>query len=207
MDTSKAVAKPRNFDQMLEAWAKATTASRDLAVEIANYAISHLYEHGQIAFLQKFLTALETTGKNYVRKAAYLLWLKAYAPIKMESGVLVVDKSKEFDPELLKKALKVKFFDFAPEKEKIFFEADGVVVPIARAIANFDRDNMIPKDENAVKAVELARQACAVLKRQIALLEPTSIVTGVTGSEIELSDDEIKKAVEAVAAPAASAAA
>jgi len=196
-NTNKAVAKPRNFDQMLEAWAKATTASRDLAVEIANYAISHLYEHGQIAFLQKFLVALETTGKNYVRKSAYLLWLKAYAPVKIESSALVVDKSKEFDPELLKKALEKPFFDFAPEKEKIIFEAEGVVVPITRAIANFDRENMIPKDNNAVKAVDLARNMATVLKRQIALLEPEPVVPGVTGSEI-VSDEE-QRAEKAVA--------
>ena len=176
--------KPRSFDQMLEAWAKATTSSRDLAVEISNYAISHFYEHGQTALLQKFLTALETTGKNYVRKSAYLLWLKAFAPVKMESGKLVKDKDKEFDPELLEKALKQPFFDFAPEKEKVFFEAEGVVVPLTRAIANFDRDNMIPKNENASKAVEIARTMVGHLKRQIALLEPIPTVPGVTGSEI-----------------------
>lgn len=169
---------------MLEAWAKATTSSRDLAVEISNYAISHFYEHGNTALLQKFLTALETTGKNYVRKAAYLSWLKAFAPVKMEAGKLVKDKDKEFDPELLKKALEQKFFDFAPEKENVFFEAEGVVVPLTRAIANFDRDNMIPKNDNAVKAVELARTMVGVLKRQIALLEPDPIEPGVTGSEI-----------------------
>ena len=102
----------------------------------------------------------------------------------MEGGKLVKDKDKKFDPELLKKALEQKFFDFAPEKEKVFFDADGVVVPITRAIANFDRDTMIPKNDNAVKAVELARQMVAVLKRQIALLEPSSIEPGVTDSEI-----------------------
>ena len=191
--------KPRSFDQMLEAWAKATTSSRDLAVEISNYAISHFYEHGQTALLQKFLTALETTGKNYVRKSAYLLWLKAFAPVKMEGGKLVKDKDKEFDPKLLKKALEQKFFDFAPEKEKVFFDADGVVVPITRAIANFDRETMIPKNDNAVKAVALARQSVAWLKRQIALLEPEPISPGVTGSEIvpEKADEEPEKAVAA----------
>lgn len=197
METQEA--KPRTFDQLIELWAKATTASRDLAVEISNYAISHFYEHGNTALLQKFLTALETTGKNYVRKSAYLLWLKAFAPVKMEAGKLVKDKDKEFDPKLLEKALEQKFFDFAPEKEKVFFEAEGVVVPLTRAIANFDRDNMIPKNDNATKAVEMARNMVSALKRQIALLEPAPVVPGVTGSQIaaDEGDESPKKAVAA----------
>ena len=113
---------------------------------------------------------------------------------RWEINKLVKDKDKKFDPELLKKALEQKFFDFAPEKEKVIFEAEGVVVPISRAIANFDRDNMIPKDDNAVKAVEIARQMVATLKRQIALLEPLPIAPGVTGSEI-VSDEEAVAAV------------
>ena len=173
MDTEKAVAsKPRNFDQMIEVWTKATKQSKELARDIADYALSHAFKHGNITLLNKFLVALETTGKNYVRKSAYLLWLKAYAPVKMEQNVLVVDENKEYDPELLKKALAKPFYDFAPEKQKVFFEADGVVVSITRAINGFDRDNMIPKDDNASKAVELARTTIARLKREIALLEP-----------------------------------
>ncbi len=199
-NTSQAAAKPRSFDALIEMWTKATVTSRDLAVEIANYAISHFYEHGNTALLQQFLTALETTGKNYVRKASYLLWLKAFAPVKMEGGKLVKDKDQEFDPALLEKALKTKFFDFAPEKEKVFFEADGVVVPITRAVAAFDRENMIPKDDNAVKAVELAHQMVAQLKRQIALLEPAPIEEGVTGSEIVAGDEDVP--ANAVAASA-----
>jgi len=83
--------KPRTFDQMIEAWHKATKSSKELAREISNYALSHFFEHGNITLLNKFLVALETTGKNYVRKAAYLLWLKAYAPVKMEQNILVVE--------------------------------------------------------------------------------------------------------------------
>ena len=182
-NTTKASAKPRNFDQLIELWTKATTTSRDLAVEIANYAISHFYEHGQTALLQKFLTALETTGKNYVRKASYLLWLNAFAPIKMDGGKLIKDKEREFDPALLEKALKVKFFDFAPEKEKVFFDADKVVVPLTRVVNSFDRENMIPMNDNAVKAVELAHQMVANLKRQIALLTPPIIDVAATTTE------------------------
>ncbi len=199
-NTSQAAAKPRSFDALIEMWTKATVTSRDLAVEIANYAISHFYEHGNTALLQQFLTALETTGKNYVRKASYLLWLKAFAPVKMEGGKLVKDKDQEFDPALLEKALKTKFFDFAPEKEKVFFEAEGVVVPITRAVAAFDRENMIPKDDNAVKAVEMAHHMVAQLKRQIALLEPAPIEEGVTGSEIVAGDEDVP--ANAVAASA-----
>ena len=157
---------------MIEAWNKATKTSKELAREIADYALSHFFEHGNITLLNKFLVALETTGKNYVRKSAYLLWLKAFAPVKMEQNILVLDRDQEFDQELLEKALEKPFYDFAPEKQKVFFEAEGVVTPISRVINSFDRDHMIPKDDNASKAVELARGMVAQLKRQIALLEP-----------------------------------
>ena len=196
-NTERAVAvKPRNFDQMIEAWRKATKTSKELAREIADYALSHAFEHGNITLLNKFLVALETTGKNYVRKSAYLLWLKAYAPVKMEQNILVVDEKKEYDLELLKKALAKPFYDFAPEKQKVFFEAEGVVTPISRVIAGFDRDNMIPKDDNATQAVALARGMVAQLKRQIAILEP--IIVDVTPSPVEEdTSDEESDTVEA----------
>ena len=184
---------------MIEAWTKATKQSKELARDIADYALSHFFNHGNITLLNKFLVALETTGKNYVRKSAYLLWLKAFAPVKMEQNSLVLDRDKEFDPELLKKALERPFYDFAPEKQKVFFEAEGVVVPISRVINSFDRDNMIPKDDNASKAVELARGMVAQLKRQIALLEP--IIVDVSLSPVD-GDEGTEENVTATGASA-----
>jgi len=187
-------ARPRTFDQMIEAWTKATKSSKELAREIADYALKHFFEHGNITLLNKFLVALETTGKNYVRKAAYLLWLKRYAPVKMEQQVLVLDRDQEFDPEDLAAALKTPFYDFAPEKVKVFFEADGVVTPISRVVNSFDKDTMIPKDDNAVKAVALARGMVAQLKRQIALLEPI-IVDAVIEPQAQIANSPGPKPV------------
>jgi hypothetical protein len=158
-------AKPRrSFEQMIKEWVKVTHHSKRLAREISEMALKHFFEHGNTARCQQFLDAIEgEAGKNYVRRAAYVLWLKEHAPITMDGKKLVKDKAREFDSELLEKALETPFYDFAPDKEDVFFKADNVVKDLKAVIAKYNRERYKPKDDTATEKVAEAHKLIATL--------------------------------------------
>src|SRR3546814_10635520 len=80
------------FSKKLKLFIGATRNSMKYARECAEAGLRHFAEHGDTVFCQELLDAMP---KNYVRRAAYLKWLSAHAPITMLENKLAKDKSDE----------------------------------------------------------------------------------------------------------------
>lgn len=151
------------FDQRLAQFVKVTAHSMELCRGLANCALRHFREHGDTSKLQALLEAMETSGRNYVRIAAFKLWLKAHAPITMEGKKFLKLKDQDFDDALLETAYSIPFWDFAPPVENVSWGADDVVVSMRNAIKRFEKENATPKDEAAKKKLAQAKEYVAKL--------------------------------------------
>ena len=84
----------------IEGWRKSLVKNKTLAMEVAMLALSHCYRERTAQHLRELLHVIETDGKDYLRRAPYAAWLKAFAPVKMvekEDGmVLEFDKESDF---------------------------------------------------------------------------------------------------------------
>lgn len=159
--------KTHVFEDLIKAWVTATNNSKRLARQIAEEALKHFFEHGDVSRCQLFLEAIDKHGKNYIRKAAYLKWLQAFSPISMEDGKFVKDKAREFDPKLLEEAMKQPFWDFAPDPENVSFTNTDVVKALQSTLARYRKQRYIPADDEAADVVVRAEQAVAALSRPV----------------------------------------
>lgn len=144
----------QTFDDKLNAWSKGIQHSMKLAATLANEAIIHFRDHGDVAYIQKMDDAIKLHAKNYVRRAAFHAWLSAHLPISYVDGKFCKAKGKDFDNALVEKALTTPFFDFAPERPVVTWKGDDVVEAAKRAVKKYHKDNMEPGDEIAPLVLE-----------------------------------------------------
>jgi len=158
------------FDDLIKSWVAGIKNSKRQAREIAELGMKHFHAHGDTCRLQLFLEAIEKHGRNYVRKAAFLKWCLAFSPITMDDGKLVKDKERAkkegFDPDMLEKALKEPFWDFAPDPENVSFTDTDVVKALNSVIAKYEKQRYIPDDEAAADKVVAAKIAIAGLSKR-----------------------------------------
>ena len=121
-----------SFEQGVAEFIKSTARSRDLARFCAETALRHFVDHGDTSKLKQLHDAMLQVGKNYVRVNAYKAWIQAHAPLRIENGAWLKDKTKEFDKELIQQAMDTPFWDFLPEPEVKRFDFTDVLVKLKK---------------------------------------------------------------------------
>src|SRR3990167_8408874 len=120
-----------DFTKTLKVFKSLTGKTMALARQLSEAAIGHFAEHGDLVYAQEFLDAMP---KNYLRRVAFLKWLAAFSPIKMEGEKLLKDKRPEAVEFNLDGAKKLPFWDFAPDPEQITFSYDDVIVALHKTV-------------------------------------------------------------------------
>ena len=147
------------FDVALSRFKTATRSSMKYAQICAEYSLRQFADHGNLNQAQAFMDAMP---KNYVRRTAYLKWLAAHSPVTMQQGKLLKDVSDNAQPFNVEEALKVTFWDFAPDQEQIVWEYDDVVIALNKAIKKFENsEKYAPRTEEDVARFEAIKEKIA----------------------------------------------
>lgn len=149
-----------SFDVALKRFKSATQNSMKYALTCSIMSLEHFAEHGDLSKCQAFLDAMPA---NYVRKAAYLKWLTAHAPVTIEKGTLKKDTSeKALKAVDLDGARSISFWEFAPDPELVVFQTGDVVQAVLGVIKRFENSERYkPGDETAARAVQTLKNAVA----------------------------------------------
>jgi hypothetical protein len=152
------------FETALKNFLKATENSKKFARIASELALEHFADCGDVAYLQAMYDAMNSkSNRNYVRKVAFLRWLWAHAPVKMENNKLFKDKSQD-RPVDLDKACAMPFWDFSPDPEQIVYEDTDVVKALQGVIKRFDKsDRYTAKNEAALAKLNRAKEAVAAI--------------------------------------------
>lgn len=153
-----------SFDDALTSFRNATASSMEYARLCANMAYEHFRDTGDVVYAERFVTEIDNSAKNYIRKTAFLKWLAAHAPVRVEKGRLFKDKSENATP-WNDKALEISFWDFAPEKEAVIFGPEELLKALTRTISRFRDEKHVAKDENALDMLNRADAAINGLKQ------------------------------------------
>lgn len=159
----------KDFDALLQTIRMSLKATKEQVRQAAEAGLSHFYEHGNTAYCQDLLAIIDNEGKNFIRRAAYLTWLKVHAPITMnDKGTLVKDKSETavVVTDALKAAAMAKpFWEFAPEKEAVYWGGSDLVTELSKVTKKFSGAKHLPKDVNATALLAAANEKIAELGR------------------------------------------
>lgn len=141
-----------SFDQLIGKFRVATQASLELAETLSKMALTHFKEHGDTAYINRFLDAMP---KNYLRRGAFEKWCKDFSPLMKVDGVFVKDKSEKANKFNLEEAFKKPFWEHNPDREVVFWEETDIVVSLQRALKRFDNTKSFkPANAKATKALE-----------------------------------------------------
>lgn len=159
------------FDKKRVTARKSMTSLKALLTELTVHSIRHYAKCGDLSFVQDIYNDMRSDGKNVVRAGAFLTWLVAHVPAKLEAnkfvkdhdlatklnwGADVADGINETRLALLAKAEEKSFFDFAPEQVAENFKADTVIVALEKAVKKFESSKHF-KAENPEASSMLAR--------------------------------------------------
>lgn len=155
------------FAKSLKGFIGSTAASMAFARECSHLALEQFKLHGDLSLCQQFLDAMP---KNYVRRAAFLKWLKAFAPVTMDDKEkkLVKDKSDgaidnaDID---LEAAFKEDFWNFAPDPEQVLWAETDVVKSLENAVKKFHKDHYKAASETAKAQLKKAEDFIGTLKQ------------------------------------------
>jgi hypothetical protein len=163
-----------DFDKKRAAWVKGVTSNKALGALLAQVAGEHFAAHGDTSYIQDFYGDMRSAGKNYVRSSAFLAWLVAHFPVKLEQNKFVKDQElatkmnwsdKSARNALIEKAKAKPFYDFAPEAVVENYKADTVIVALEKAIKRFENSKHYqPENEEAKAFLDRAKGAVAQLK-------------------------------------------
>jgi hypothetical protein len=159
------------FDKKRATARKSMSSLKTLLAELAVHAGRHFAKCGDTSFIQDLYNDMRTDGKNVVRSSAYLAWLVAHFPVKLEQnkfvkdqelatklnwGADVADGINDVRLAQLTKAEEKSFFDFAPEAVVENFKADTVIIALEKAVKKFENSKHY-KAENPEAVAMLAR--------------------------------------------------
>ncbi len=166
------------FEQVLKDFVRATNTSKAKAKLASEMAREHFQAHGDTSFYAKLAETIKKHANNYVRLQAYLVWVTAFAPVKIESGKFLKDKERAegFDwdakVELDGKHYaytEIAFWDFEPEKPIKQFDADDIMEAMLSTLKRFTGKKYEAKDETATLMLESMEAAVkAVVKPHVA---------------------------------------
>lgn len=181
-----------SFEDALTSFRNATASSMEYARLCANMAYEHFRDTGDVVYAERFVNEIDNSAKNYVRKTAFLKWLAAHAPVRVEKGRLFKDKSDDAI-DYNDKALEISFWDFAPEKEAVLFGPDELLKALSRTIGRFRDEKHVAKDESALDMLNRAEKVINGLKQP----QKLAIVNRDTSDE-QQDDDKPEEASETI---------
>lgn len=147
----------RDFDIALLAFITASRESRQMARLCSEIGIVQFFNTGDLSQCQRFLDAIP---KNYGRRAAYVKWLTAFVPVRMnmETKKLKKDKRDEaipFSTENIKKALEMPFWEFSPAiQPDVEYTAESVMSAVRSVLAKHRTERYKNKDDAAKKRLD-----------------------------------------------------
>jgi hypothetical protein len=152
------------FDKTRLAFRKATESGKKLAHTLAMASVRHFAEHGDTSYIADFYSDLRGAGKNFIRSSAFLKWLVAHAPVKLEQNKFVKDQEQATAlnwsdqaarEALIAKAEAVSFWDFDPEATITNFKASDVIAAVEKLVKRFENESKSKPEDDAAKAVVL----------------------------------------------------
>lgn len=161
-DKSVAVAKDKRvmddnaFKRTLKDFKNHLSATKRTAHHLAVAAAQHFKDHGDTSRLQQLLDCFENEGKNFVRVAAYKLWMRDTLPITMDAdtGKLIKRPGSEFDEDKFEQGMNKPFWNWAPDKEDIIWDENDVLKMLRKGVSTLENDRHKPKDANATAKLE-----------------------------------------------------
>jgi hypothetical protein len=152
------------FDKTRLAFRRATESGKRLAHTLAMASLRHFAKHGDTSYIADFYGDLTGTGKNFIRAGAFMKWLVAYTPVKMEQKKFLKDQERatalNWSDEaaceaLIAKAEAVPFWDFDPEATITNFKASDVIAAVEKLVKRFENESKSKPEDDAAKAVVL----------------------------------------------------
>ena len=137
----------KTFEGVLAMFVKTQAVNMQAALDLSRMAIEHFAEHGDVLYAQRFFDAM---SKNYVCRVAFVKWMMQFSPATFEAGKFSKDKSegaKAFD---IPGALKVKFWDYAPDKEEQYFGNEDILKALKSTLNRFNKGKVDPKAKPVV---------------------------------------------------------
>lgn len=135
------------FSDVLKKFVKAQGDTMRWARMASEMALSHFCEHGDVSQLQTFHDAM---AKNFARRVAFVTWACTHAPLQFDKTKFSKDKTSPERKLTLADAVKVPFWDFAPEKPVSFFLPADVYEAAVKAVEKFTRgEKNKPADDAA----------------------------------------------------------
>lgn len=184
------------WDSMLGRYLGSTKASMVAAIECTLAAISHYAATGDLVYCQSFY---DNMPKDFHRKAAFIKWLTAHAPVKVtkdkatKRDILKKDKESEAfksheDSDLLG-AAKKPFWEFAPDKEDIYFDYSTALAAILAAANKYVNGKRYHADneETKLKLTKIVH----ILEGEIQAVESPSFGDG---SKVEEQPEKLSEA-------------
>ncbi len=156
---AKNITTEADFNVRLKGYVKATKMAMSAARALSNFAISHFKDCGDLGPAQRFHDAMV---RNYSRQPAFVKWLAAHAPIVMEKGKFLKDKSEnaiDFDVE---GAAKIAFWEFAPEQVIENYTIDDVLIALTATLKKFEGKKYRAADDDTVVQMEKYKQLLGV---------------------------------------------
>jgi hypothetical protein len=155
---SKIIENLEDFELKLKSFQRSTRANMLQALQLSQFTIQHFERHGDLGPVQRFYNAMT---KNYHRRAAYKVWVMAHSPVKVEGDKFTKDKGEDARPFDVQGALKKPFWEFAPEKEDVYFVTEDVYTAVMKTIKKFQGEKYHAADKtsgdfiaNAMAAIE-----------------------------------------------------
>ena len=143
------------FNLLLDNFKRSIGTAMECALKLSHIAIVDFAEHGNLSYAQRFLDDMPL---NFTRKAAFIEWLRDHSPLKVEGSLekgytLSKDKAPDASPFRVEVALKVAFWEYAPEKETINFDEKDIVKALKATINKFRKERYHAKSDRAVVAL------------------------------------------------------
>lgn len=145
------------FEAQILKFRGSTQASMAAARWLANKSLEVFGRDGNLQYVYDFLTEIDNTAPNYVRKGAYMAWLVAHAPITYDKvqKKLIKDKSAEAVELDLEGAFKVAFWSFKPDQMTEFFTTIDLIESLKGLVKRHTGSKTLqPANSKAVEAVK-----------------------------------------------------
>lgn len=194
------------FDDLLKTFTTANASSMEAAQALANMAIQQFEEHGDLSFAIKFLGAMHS---KYNRVQAFLKWLMAFSPVKVEGSlqsgyILSKDKGEKAVEFNVAEALKVSFWDYdSPKEEIIQYDTEALLKALKGAINKFRGAKYQAHNDMALAALNKADMAVLHLEQEVRADIAAKAVTNTAMAPTSTQEDTppVDAVAEAMAEP------
>lgn len=145
------------FDKTLQTFVKSQASLLRTAKALAEAAISHFQEHGDLGYAQQLYDAMDS---NFTRRIAFVKWMVAHSPCKLEKAHWVKDRGPQANDFDLDKALSTPFWEFAPAKEVQDFSSEDLLSAVTNLLNRYQNaEKFHAKDQKAQETLRQLKKA------------------------------------------------